>query len=446
MSINFGGLASGMDTEAIISALMNIERAPIQRMERDRDFYSSRLAAFTDFDSKLKDFFAKAEEVDSISELKVAGFESSSEEYFKASGASDAALGNYQIEVHALAQQQKDVSAGYTDKSSQTFGTGNLSLTVGGNAHSIAIDGTNNSLEGIAKAINDAGLGVSASIINDGTASPYRLVLSGDTVADTFTLDASALTGGTDANPVMSNTQIAQQAHIQIDNIDIYSDTNSVKDAISGVTLDLLSADAAVATNLSVNVDESKTEEKIKGFVDAYNEVVNFISEQKDTGWASDSTFRSVKRQMQSMLTSSLVGSSGSYSTLAEIGFETQKDGTIQLDSTRFSDAMTKDFDSVLKLFAGEDGVDGVAKKFADYLEELTNSSDGVLASREEGTEQNLRRIDQRIETFEIRMEAREKTLRAQFTAMEEMMSAMNSQSSFLAQQMASMPTIGGNN
>jgi len=444
MSITFGGLATGMDTGAIIEALMKIERQPIARLENDKNFYNSRLKAFSELETKFKGLMEKAEAIDTDNELNTPTASVGTEGYFTATASSTANLGSFQVEVIEMAQLQKDVSAGYTDKAAAEFGTGTISLTVGGTATDITIDSSNNSLEGIASAINDSDLGVTATIINDGTANPYRLVLSGDTVENSFSLDSSGLSGGTYAAPTMSNTQLAQQAHIQVDNIDIYSNTNTFEEAIQGVTLDILKKDPAVSTSLAISTDPDSTKEKIKEFSSAYNDVVNFISSQSEADWGNDASFRSVKRHLQDMLTTVQGGGSGSYSSLSELGFETQRDGTIQINDTILSDALENDFSGVISLIAGEDGVDGISKTFIDYLDSVTDSIDGMYATRKNSTDSNVRRIDLRIDNLEARMEAREKTLTAQFSAMEELVSSLNSQGSYLAQQMASMPTIGG--
>ena len=148
-----------------------------------------------------------------------------------------------------------------------------------------------------------------------------------------------------------------------------------------------------------------------------------------------DSGMNTVKRRLQNLLTT-MVGNSGSLSTLSQLGLETQRDGTITLDDTTLTDAIKNDLDSVEKLLVGDDDSEGIAVKFQDYLEGITDSSDGFLASNEEGTATRIRRIDSRIEQIEMRLEKKEETLRSKFTAMEELISGMNSQSSFLTQQM----------
>lgn len=447
MSITFGGLATGMDTNGIIEALMKIERQPIDRLERDKAYFANRLKAFNELDTILSDMQAKAEAIDSAVELNTPSVTTGSAEFFTASADSTADLGNYQIEVVSLAQRQKDVSQGYLDSAAATFGTGTMTLNVGGVDNLIAIDDTNNSLTGIAGAINGADLGVSAAIINDGTGTPYRLVLTADTVDvdNPFSLNAAGLSGGTEANPIVGNVVPASQAEILVDTISIKSNTNTITGGIPGVTLELLKKnETGVTSIMDVNSDPDATKTKIKNFVSAYNKVIDFMANQKDADWAHDSSFRSVTRRLQNMLTTPQVGGSGTYSTLAELGVETQKDGTIVLDEATLSAAMTSDFAGVISLFAGEDGVEGVSTTFASYLDSITDSDVGMYASKKSGTDSNNRRIDAQLDRMEARMVSREETLRAQFTAMEGLVSNLNSQSSFLSQQMSILSNMTG--
>ena len=444
MSITFGGLATGIDTESIITELMKIERFPIDRLERDQAFFKNRLDTFSKLDEKLKSFLEKAEAIDTRIELNSPAVLSSSDEYLAVTAGSNAGLGSYQVTVVDLAQQQKDVSLGYVGKSTFTFGTGSLNLTVGGVANSITIDATNNSLDGIAQAINDADLGVSAAIINDGTGTPYRLVLTGDSVSESFSLDSSGLSGGADAAPTMSNTQIARQAHIIIDGIAVSADSNTV-DAVPGLSMELLKSDPAAMTMLNVSTDNEATTAKIQEFVDAYNGIITFIADQKEADWGNDSAFRSLKRSLQDFIVTPQ-GGSGSFSTLSELGFETQRNGTISLNSSRLSSALSDDYDGVTSLFSGEDGIEGISAKFVSYLETATDFTDGIYAGRKDSTDSTLRRIDKRIFSLEARLELKEKTMRAQFSAMEGLVSSLSAQGDYLMQQLSSMPTIGNNN
>lgn len=450
-TINFGGLATGLDTESIISSLMQIERQPLDKLETEKAYYQNRLTAFSEFDTKLKAFMSAMEDLDTGDEVRSYSATSASEDYFKATGTSSALPGSYQIEVVDLAQLEKQISQGYADKTTSTFGTGTLNLTVDGTLHNITIDSNNNSLEGIAGAINDADAGVTASIINDGTGTPYRLVITGDAVQDTadgatqaITLDASGLSGGTDANPTTSVVQYAQKAHIKVDTIDIYSTNNTLDEAIPGVTLDLTKSNATgETTNLTVGIDKEGTKEKVNAFVTAYNEVLTFISAQSDADWANDASFRSVKRKIQDLLVTT-VSTGGTYTSLSSMGVETdQKAGTISISTTDLDAAIAADYDSVVALFGGGTGFDGIAKQFSDYLETATDSVDGIYASKKDATDSTLKSLDLSIERWELRLETRESNLRRQYEALELLVSELNSQGSYLTNALSNI-NLGG--
>lgn len=442
MSITFGGLATGIDTESIISALMKVERAPIERLQRDQSYFSSRLEAFAQLDEKLKVLLDRARTMDGPEELAAAAVKQSSTQYLATTVDSQASAGSYEVTVMALARQQKDVSAGYADKSAALFGTGSISLTVGGISHELAIGAQDNSLEGIARVINAADLGVGATLIHDGTASPWRLVLTGNEVAETFTLDSSGLAGGT-AEPLQtSTTQAAQRAQLIIDGIAVYGDSNRIDGAIPGLSIELLSADPNAVTMVQVAADRDAGAVKIRDFVTAYNDIVNFIAQQKDSSWGNDAVFRSVKGGLQSLLAQSQ--GTGAYSSLAQLGFATQRDGQIRLDEAALSKAMAEDYEAVISLFAGAAVGGGISSRFTTYLGQVTDAATGFYAGRQEGTASSIRRIDQQISNLEVRLEQREKTLRAQFSAMESLVSGLNSQGSYLLQQLSSISTTNG--
>ncbi len=239
MTISFGGLATGLDTTALIGALMSAERAPLSRMEADKVWLNNRLAAFTEFDGKLNGFLENIKNIGDRDQYFKRQITSSSEDFFTAT-ASNEALNNtsYQVKVESLAQVQKSYSnavdgvgndIGFSSKTAQVLGTGAFVVNIDGEDHTIDITAENNTLEGLMQAINDADIGVSASIINDGTDSPYRLTLTGQTVGSAFTTNSSGLVGGTESFQDFTQSQAATQAHIIVDDLDIYSSSNTIR-------------------------------------------------------------------------------------------------------------------------------------------------------------------------------------------------------------------------
>ena len=337
--------------------------------------------------------------------------------------------------------------------SAPLFGTGSLSLTVGGDTHTIDIGEGENSLTGVMEAINAADVGVRAAIINDGTVNPdgsttpFRMVLTGETVAKEFSLDVSGLTGGAASLDLGVPIQQAARAHVRVDTIDIYSDSNTLTEAIPGMTLDLRKAEVGATTNLAVNVDKAAIREAIEGFATGYNKVISFITSQSVIGGegggvlGGDAGINAIKRRLQTMLTQP-AENSGTLRALSQLGFETQKDGTLKVNEKTLGAAIDENLDSVVSLLAGEDGVEGVATRFKNYLFEMTSSGSGLLQGRKESITNNLKRIDTKVDAVQARLEQRQKTLEAQFSAMETLISGLNAQSSYLSQQMTAITNM----
>ncbi len=443
MAITFGGLATGLDTNSIIRELMQQERQPLRTLEIDKAWFERRQDAYKTLDGKMSVLLSSVKDLGSSEDLNQKKITSSSDDYFTATVSAEATPGaSYQVEVVSMAQVQKSVSQGFDDKSADEFGTGQLTLTVGDDSPvTIIVDESNNSLEGIMEAINEAEAGVNASIINDGTETPYRLVLTGENVATSFSL-TSSLTGGTYSAPSMTETQTASQAHIRVDTIDIYADSNTLDEAISGVTIDLNKAEVGELTNISVSLDEGAIKSMIEKFVSGYNDVLSFIgsqatTEESDGGiLGGEAAINSVKRRLQDLLTT-FVDTSGNFAAISELGLETQKDGTLNLNTSILTEAISEDQESVEKLLVGEGEVEGIAAQFQDYLEGVTNSIDGISAANTKSTQSTVKDIENRMEQMELRLAKREESLRNKFNAMEGLISSLNAQSAFLTQQMS---------
>lgn len=429
MAITLGGLATGMDTNALITELMKAQRQPIKRLENDRNFQKTRLTAFTEFDKKLKDLLSKAEAMETSPKFLVNKVTQSSQEFFTATASSNATKGAYNVEVVSLARQEKEVAAGVADGFTSAGGD----LIINGKTVSIAVGST---LEQIRDAINTtADIGASASIINDGsvnldgTTTPFRLVFT----ASQAGVNGVDITGNT--TELNFTPQAGSLAQVKVDGVNIFRTSNTINDAVAGVTFDLVKANKDGETSsLKVDTDQSAVRQKITDFVKSYNDIVNFVNAQKDASWGRDSGLQSPKSRLQSLLTTA-VGGSNSLQTLSGLGFATQKDGTLKTDDTKLSNALKDNLTGVTTLLTGGGGVEGITTKFKNYLLGITNSVDGLLSSRQKSTDAAVKRINDSIERMETRLEKREKTMRAQFNALESLVGGMNSQSAFLTQQ-----------
>jgi flagellar hook-associated protein 2 len=479
MSITFSGLATGLDTDSIVKQIMDLERAPIDRLEARKTSASERLTAFSQFKSKLDDLKSAVSNMTLTSNVRTTKVALSSEDAFTASSNS-AAPGNYDISVAQLAQVQKTVSDGFSSNTESILGTGSITV----NGVNITVDESNNSLLTLAESINAVSdqTGVSVSLINDGsTTDPYHMVFTGKDANTSFTVTSNLEDALSD--PVAFNTTVAksaQQAVAFIDGIKVVSDTNTITNAISGVTLNLGSvsqtssagtaeagvdpwewADPPVYTtaNLDVSADTDALKEKVTNFVTSYNSVIEWINSgyeefgggttvnaatAEDSGdeeilsavLRGDATINNVKRSLQAVFTDS-INTSGAFSILSEIGITTQVNGTLRQDNTKLDAALSGNFDDMVSLLSGEGEVDGVMKKFNSLLLNLTSSTSGVYANQKNAYSSSVKSLDSQISVYESRMTKRESTLRAQFTAMEQLVSSLNAQGEFLSQQIS---------
>lgn len=456
--VTFSGLASGMSTDTIVTKLMAVERAPIDRLTAQKTTESTKLQAYAQLNTRLDDLRKAADAMNITSEVRTTKVNLSADTAFSAT-TTNAATGSYSIAVTQLAQVQKSVSNGYSSNTAATFGTG--TLTIKGTA--IAITASNNSLSGIKAAINakSATTGVQATIINDGKgANSYYLLLSGKDAATSFSV-VNGLSGGTGtaltfpATPQVEN----KVAKVTIDGTEVVSNSNTLTDVISGVTLNLKAISPVVsasytATQMDIVADPGTLKEKISTFVTSYNKVMDWINQGYTTKTAAetaaakaagqedilsdylrgDRTVRTVKQSLQSLLTNS-IGSSGSLHLLSDIGITTNRDGTLTMDSTKVDTAVTSNLDGMVSLLAGSDTADGLMKKFNTLLLSTTSTSQGMYAGKKMTYTTMATRIDAEIARKETLMTKIEKTMRARFTAMESLVSALNAQSTFLTQQ-----------
>ena len=469
--ISFGGLATGLPTEDIVSSLMAIERRPLDRLEADKEYEKLRLQAYGQFNERLNNLRSAVGKLNLTSEVRTTSVRLSSEETISASS-NGAKTGSYDISVAQLAQVQKTVTDGLSSDTDSLLGSGSFTL----GSETITVDSSNNSLQGLMESINaiSEDTGVSASIINDGNATDnYHLVLTGKDAATSFTVSHDLVDGNGD--PLFATSQIrsAQQSVAYVDGLEVVGNSNTLTGVISGVTINLnqLSAstgDPAVyeTTTLNVEADTDKLKEKISEFVSSYNEIMNWIAEgyQTDTSppvaedgsdgevqpeenlsdmLRGDATINDMKRNLQSILTD-VVGNSGSMQILSEIGISTQRNGTLLLNEGKLNSALNTKFDDVVKLLAGEDAVDGVMKKFNSYLLDATSVTEGMYANKRDRYEGAIKRLDNQIAQKEPLIAKTEERIRAQFNAMELLVSSLNSQSAYLAQQLDMLPTIGG--
>ncbi|GGC23389.1 flagellar filament capping protein FliD [Massilia buxea] len=252
----------------------------------------------------------------------------------------------------------------------------------------VTIDSTNNSLEGIRDAVNKAGLGVTATIVSDGSANPYHLVFTSNATGANSSMKMTL--SGNDTDPPdaalvdmlsydpsgaqkMTQTTAAQDTKLSVNGIAVTSHSNNVGEAIQGVTLTVTQTGSST---LNVSKNTGTVKSNVESFVKAYNDLNGTL--KKLTGYNADtksggalqgdSTAQSVQAQVRRMMTSTISGLSGNLTTLGSVGISFAKDGTLSLDSSKFSKALETSFDDIGALF-------GAVGRSSDTLVSFTSST-----------------------------------------------------------------------
>jgi flagellar hook-associated protein 2 len=286
------------------------------------------------------------------------------------------------------------ISAAATNTSAGVALQANATFTPNGSAtKSITIDPSNNTLSGIRDAINSANIGVTASIINDGSASPYRLVLTSNTTGLANSMKIT-VTGDTalgsllsedptaTATQSFSQTAAAQNANFTVNGVDVSKASNIVGDVMSGVTLNLVGTSSSPVT-VNVNPNTSSVNQAINDFVKSFNSAIQVIQNQTSYDPATktagtlqgDISLSIIQSQMATMLTHTMGNGSTGFSNLTQIGLGFQKDGTIALDATKLNNALNSNYQGVANLFIA-------AGTTSDSLVSYTSAS----SSTKEGT------------------------------------------------------------
>ena len=432
-TVSFSGLATGMDTASLVEQLVELRRIPIYRLQQRKAGFESQMAALGSLQTKLEAFQTAAQTIDSANEFAALTATSSNESLLGVTAGSTAAPGTYDITVEALAQGQKSLSQGF-DSATTTVGEGDVTFTIDGEVQTITLEGLN-TIESLAEAINNSVDGVSASIIYDGSETGgYYISLSGDAGSSgAFTVDMSGLSGAT--TPTFTETQAAADAELTIDGMTVFADGNSVSNAISGLTLDLNDASPGTEIRVTVSMDSEGVKEQVKGFVDAYNDLMSYLDTEMASNGKLDgnSTARSVQNRMKNLM-SAIHGGGGDFSMLAQIGIERQQSGnSLEFDETAFTDALADNYAAVRDLFIEREGNIGKASLVSTAVDELTDSIDGMFKIGEESLTRRIDNADNTIERYERSVENYRTTLERKFLAMESAVSLLQAQGNYLS-------------
>ena len=353
MPTSIFGINSNLDTGGIIDNLVALQRTPIDLIEAKRTIEDAKLLSFQDLRGRLQTFKSIVTTFNTEAEFLAtkSSFANTNatdtNSVVSLSTSSQASSGTFSLTVNNLARETKIVSAGFASTSGAVT-QGDIVIIVGTTSATITIDSTNDTADGLRLAINNSGLDVKATFLNDGSSTnPVRLVISGTQTG----VDNSVSI--TSATVTFSLSQTAQNANFTLDGIAVTKSSNTVTDVITGTILTLESAGSGIITLTS---DTDTIKENIQGYVDGFNVLMahlnDVLSLDADTGQTSvlfaNFTVQNLQQTLRAISSQEILGVSGDFSYLSQIGIRTLSDGTLSIDEGELTDALAEDRKSVV--------------------------------------------------------------------------------------------------
>ena len=462
-SVSSAGIGSGLDVTSIIAKLMTVEQAPLTLLQNKQSALKTTISTYGSVRSAVSGFRDAALSLTNTSTWSATTGTSSDPTAITVSTSASAPAGSYAIVVQNLAAAQSTVSTTFA-AGTDLVGAGTLHVDIGtwsagqagftaktGNAGIDIIATDTDTLATLSDKINAAGAGVAASIVTDTTGA--RLVLSSSTTgsANGFRVTASGAAGlsGLAFDPPGSGgasiTQSGANANATINGLAVNSATNNLDGVLQGLTVNLTKA-SPTPVQVTVAQDTKSIKAAITSFVAAYNSLssllatdVKYDAGSKTAGpLQGDSTAVSLQRQMRNIVGTSSTASTA-FSTLSQAGLQLQSDGTIKINDSTLTNAISNPV-QIKALFNATNVTDPGNSGFAQRFRTLGDSvlgSDGLLTSRVAGLNKSLTLNLADQDRLNIRLAATEARLRATYTALDTKMASISTLSTYVTQQIA---------
>lgn len=445
-SIYASGLISGIDTASLVSQLIALERRRIDLLEAQMRVYEARRSAYQKLNTALLALKTKAAELAKPESFQAVSVTSSQPTLLSTVAATGTPLGTYAFTVEQMATQGIVGSNAYADPDTPITSDAGRTITVNLGSSpvlTVSVEAGIDTLSTIADKINAADAGVTAFVLNDGAG--HRLMIQSDATGAANEVTIAENVPGMDFTTVSQ----AQDAVIKFgvtNPVTITSSDNVFEDVVPGLTLTVL-AQPATPTQVNVDVvtDTEAAKTLISEFVDAYNRVNELVRKYSkydaESGEAAalfgEGTVRMLQSDLAALLTTVVSAAPQPVNSLMAIGISPDAEGGLVLDAERLDAALAGDFAGVQTLFT--DTSEGIGVVFSDRLDFITRPADGVIYTVTEALDATIADYEERISALEDMLALREEEYRRQFTAMEEALAALRSQSQFLWLQMANM-------
>jgi flagellar hook-associated protein 2 len=432
--------SSSFNAQQYVASIISAESAPEQLMQQQVSTLSSQASALSTINTQLMSLqnavFALNDFQGALA-AKVAN--SSDTSVATATATSLATAGSHTLTVANLASTSSEYTNTLADGNT-TFTTGSFDLQVGSNTPvTVTVDSTNNTLNGLAAAINNLGAGVTASVITDANGSRLGLVSNTSGAPGNITISSNT-TGLTFTQAVAG-----ANANFTVDGISLSSTSNAASGVLPGVSLQLNNVTTAPVT-ITVAPDTQQATTAINSFISAYNTVIGSVNQQftydpttQSTGpLGSDTVLMQIQQNLLGDAAFTVAGNSG-YTNLASIGITMNEDGTLSLDQPTLNAAMTSNYSAVQNLFQ-QITPPGVAQQFNNDLLNITAPGAGPVATDQAGIQAEISDLNQQISDFQANLNAQQQQLLQTYSQVAVTLQQMPTTLNQLQSQLASLP------
>lgn len=485
MGLSSVGIGSNLNVTEMVAGLVALEKKPIAALQTKATGINSQMSAFSQLKSQIANLQAQVEKLTSVSTWQGRILSSSNTAIVSGTATDKAAFGTFDVMVQQMASAQS-VGSALVPKDS-VLGQGKLTINLGewvrdpadpsqppaaatlplqlkpnevdGEPASVSINITaeDDTLAKVAAKINAANGGVTATVLRDHTGERLALqsTATGSNAAFSVAVDeAPGAPGlkrfeylGADSSAGMTRSQTAQDTQATINGIAMSSRNNVFDEVADGVSLTVSQkmADKDAPVRITIKGDSEAGKTALKNLVESYNALSSAMTTMtaydKDTKTAGtlqgDSTAINLQSALRQLLTSKS-GSGGAFGTLSQMGLEFQANGSLKIDDKKLAKAL-EDPDSMAKFFAADlegENNDGLGVRLKAFTNGLL-SSDGVFATKDDSMKAQLKRNTQDQDRLTTRVNAYEKRLLAQYTALDVKMSSLTALDNYVSQQVS---------
>ena len=450
--ISSPGVGSGINVNQLVSQLLKAQYGPQQQIIKNQSGQlNARLSALGTLSGKVSSIGTTLTALTHLTPSYAASASNSA--VLGVSTQSGAVPGRYAIHVTQLATAESLASQSFSTATA-TVGTGTLAFQFGSYASGsfvaqsgstptqVTIDSSNNILQGVAGAINQAHFGVSATIINTG--SGYKLALTSKTGTDNalnITTSASALSAftytGASTTGTLTQTATAANAALTLNGISISAQSNTVTNPVQGVTFNLKGLGTS---SVNVSADTGTAVSAVQSFVNAYNQYVasvnQYASYNAKTRQAGpllgSATLLALNSQLQNGLVQNITGAPTNYNTFMALGITASGDGTLKFDSSKLTSALNSHYSGTLA------ALQGAGKQLGNVVGHMTGIN-GILTAKTDSINKELTQLQTRLSTLGTQMKQQQSMLLQQYSTMDTLVANYKNTSAYLTVQLASL-------